>query len=125
MTLLALALACARPSPTRPPDIAFDRDACAWCAMLVSDPRHAAAIVTTSGTTLPFDDPGCALHYLAEREPPVLQVWFHDADGWRTQDDVAFATGAITPMGSGLTAVPPGTPGAISVDEARRRVGAE
>lgn len=120
--ILLFALACSRPDATRPPDISWDRDACAWCSMLVSDPRHAAAIVTTDGNTLPFDDPGCALHYLAEREPPVLQTWFHDANGWRTSRDVAFRTGELTPMGSGLTAVPPGTPGAISLDEARRRL---
>ncbi|MDP2305570.1 MAG: hypothetical protein Q8P18_06055 [Pseudomonadota bacterium] len=125
MILLLSVLACGRPDPARPPEIAWDRDACAWCTMLVSDPRHAAAIVTTSGATLPFDDPGCALHYLAERAPPMLQVWFHDADGWRTAEDVSFRTGELTPMGSGLLAVPRGTAGAIPLDEARRRVEAK
>lgn len=123
MTALLLLLACGR-DPNAPPDLAWDRQACEHCAMLVSEPRHAAAIVTRDGRTLAFDDPGCLFQYVMKEKPSVAHLWFHDSagDGWFTESQVAFTTGGETPMGSGLLAVPVGTPGALSVGEASGRV---
>jgi hypothetical protein len=92
--------------------------------MLVGEPSYAAQLVTTAGDVANFDDPGCLLHYLDEHAPPVHRLWFHDsaADRWLPPADVGFVSGASTPMGYGLAAVPATTPGAISLDDARRRL---
>jgi len=106
--------------------IEWHRQACAHCQMLLGEPAHAAQLITTDGDVLGFDDPGCALRYLEERRPTVHRLWFHHgtADRWLTDREVAFTTGASTPMGFGLLAVERGTPGAIDLAAARARVNA-
>lgn len=103
--------------------IAWDREPCAHCRMLIGEPRHAAQWIGDDGTVASFDDPGCALRYLGTH-PTYHRLWFHAADGdrWLSADEVAFlATKEQTPMGSGLLAVPRGTSGAITFGEALRR----
>lgn len=121
--ILALMLAACTTDPNAPPKIAFDRQACAHCGMLVSEPRHAAAIVTREGRTLAFDDPGCLFDHVVKEAPSVSAMWFHDSqgDGWFRETQVAFLVDGQTPMGSGLLAVPAGTAGAVSVGEASTR----
>jgi copper chaperone NosL len=106
--------------PDGPEPIAWDRAPCAHCHMLIGDPHFAAEIITADGTVLAFDDPGCLLAYVAERRPALHRVWFHDArgDGWIPGDRARFVLGEQTPMGYGLGAVAPGTPGARSRAEA-------
>lgn len=101
--------------------IAWNRQACAHCRMLIGDPHHAAQLVTDDGDVWSFDDPGCALRYIAEHHSRVHRSWFHDSRGdrWLGVDDVGFLTGGSTPMGSGLLAVERGTPGAIDLAAAR------
>ena len=110
--------------PAGPVDIAWDREPCAQCRMLIGDPAFAAQIQTTDGRILDFDDPGCLLKYEAERKPAVRATYFRqvNAAGWLPGDRVAFLPVPHSPMGYDLGAVPLGTPGAISIDEARARV---
>lgn len=105
LLVLALVAAC-RSIPDAPVAIAYDREACTHCHMLIGDPRYAVQLVTDAGDVLDFDDPGCALRYLAQAHPAVHRLWFHDAasDRWIAAADVRFARGATTPMGSGLAA---------------------
>ena len=77
---------------TRPPGsvqpIAWNRESCAHCRMLIGDPAYAAQIITEDGDVLSFDDPGCAARYLRERRPRVHRAWFHAgprADGSRSR----------------------------------------
>lgn len=102
--------------------IAWSRQACAHCQMLIGDPHHAAQLVTEDGDVRSFDDPGCALRYLDDHHPRVHRLWFHAAtgDAWLPADRVGFTTNGVTPMGSGLLAVEPGTPGALDLEAARR-----
>jgi hypothetical protein len=109
--------ACAT-DPNSPPHLAFDRAACAHCGMLVSEPRHAAALRVREGAELPFDDPGCLFQYVLEQRPAVTQMWFHTPTEWVREDAVAFLAGGQTPMGSGLLAVEVGTAGSLGVGEA-------
>ncbi|MBZ0235887.1 MAG: hypothetical protein K8M05_26395 [Deltaproteobacteria bacterium] len=113
-----------RPLPDGPVDLVWNREPCAHCRMLVGEPAYAAQLVTTSGDVLAFDDPGCLLHYVEDQRPDVHRIWFHDStsDRWLSPEEVGFAPGAATPMDYGLAAVPAGTPGAISLDDARRRL---
>ncbi len=107
--------------------IEWHRQSCAHCQMLIGAPPHAAQLITTDGEVLGFDDPGCALRYIDERRPTVHRLWFHHgtADRWLTDVEVAFTTGATTPMGFGLLAVDRGSPGAIDLATARLRTARE
>lgn len=119
--LLLLAFACAR-DPNAPPRIQYDHEACDHCGMLISDPAFAAALTTPDAVTFSFDDPGCLFSYVVAHPAKYTHLWFSDGTTWYNEATVAFVTGATTPMGSGLQAVPAGTPGAISVGEASNRV---
>ena len=105
--------------------IAWHRQSCAHCQMLIGEPAHAAQLITADGEVLGFDDPGCALRYLDERHPIVHRMWFHHgtSDRWLPSTEVRFTTGATTPMGFGLLAVDRGTPGAIDLAAASEHVG--
>ena len=75
---VAVAAACAAPGP-RP--IAYNADECAHCHMTISDSRFAAELVTRTGKTYVFDDPGCLADFLAEdgTDPgAVHSLWLGD-----------------------------------------------
>lgn len=106
--------------------IAWDRQPCAHCQMLIGEPRSAAQLITTDGDVRSFDDPGCALRYLAEAQPTLHRMWFRHAhhDRWIPLAEVGFLTGGTTPMGTGLLAVEASQPGALDVAAARARLAA-
>ena len=121
-TCLVIA-ACARSVPDAPRAIAWDKEVCAHCHMLVGEPRAAAELVTDDGDVFVFDDPACAVRFVAEKHPQVHRLWFHgDGDTWIAADDAAFVTTRETPMGSGRVAVPKDTPGAEPYDAFTREV---
>jgi copper chaperone NosL len=109
--------------PTEPVPIAWDREACAHCHMLIGNPAFAGQIQTTDGRVLDFDDPGCLMAYEVEQHPDEHAVWLHEVYGerWLPIGRVAFVPVPSSPMGYDLGAVEVGTPGAISLDEARAR----
>lgn len=106
-----------------PADIVFDKAACAACGMHVGEPAFAAQVNTTDGRTHAFDDPGCLFLWLDENHPEIRSVWFHHhrERRWISRDLVAFVAVDKSPMGFGLAAVDANTPGAIGLDDARRR----
>ncbi len=122
--VLALVIQRSQRLPEGPQGIVYDHEACHHCHMLISDPAYAAQVVTTDGEIFDFDDPGCALRYLAEAHPSVHRLWFHHArdDRWLTGDEAGFQPGAQTPMGYGLAVVDAGTPGALDLAAATRLV---
>jgi len=113
-------------SPEGPQPIAWDREPCAHCHMLISDPRFAAQLHTQDGEVESFDDPGCLLARLEAREPSVRALWFHHVreERWIPGSEVAFERAERTPMDFGLGAVDAGTPGALSIEQARTQVAA-
>jgi len=127
--LLVAALAACGGPPEGPEPVAWDREACARCRMLIGDPRFAAQLQTRDGRVLNFDDPGCLLRFRAERDPEVQALWFHHhrEDRWIRGDRVAFVDpGGPTPMGYGLAAVarsedPDGLDLAAAAERARTR----
>lgn len=123
-TLVAALILRGRPLPDDPVSIVWNREPCAHCRMLVGEPAFAAQLVTTAGDVHVFDDPGCLLHYLEDRKPDVHRIWFHDstADRWLAPEEVGFVRDANTPMNYGLAAVPAKTPGAVALEDARRRL---
>jgi copper chaperone NosL len=120
--LAALLAACGPPEGPQP--VAFDRELCVHCRMLISDPAFAAQLQTVVGEVESFDDPGCLLARLEARRPRVRALWFHHLreERWIPGDDVAFVRVEPTPMGYGLGAVDAATPHALSLDEARAHV---
>jgi copper chaperone NosL len=121
----ALGLAACRASEG-PRPIAYDRESCAHCRMLISEPRFAAQLETAEGEVRSFDDPGCLLADLATRSAQPRALWFHHVreERWLDAAHVAFEPAERTPMGYGLAAVDAGTPGALSLAQAQARVAA-
>lgn len=118
------ALGEAQALPTGPVEITWDKEACAECHMHIGEPKFAAQIQTRSGSVLDFDDPGCLLRYEARNRPDEHAMYFHDVRSgrWLSKSETAFVETGPTPMGYGLGAVPKGTAGAMSYDEARAKV---
>jgi len=102
-----LALACARDPAPAP--VAWDREVCAQCRMLISERDFAAQYEGEGGQVFFFDDPGCwLLHRAAHPEHPAGSGWFHaqGAERWIAEDRAAFLPSqSPTPMGYGLYAV--------------------
>jgi copper chaperone NosL len=121
VALVALAVARSGGVPDGPQPVVWNREPCGHCRMLVGEPGFAAQLITSDGTVVAFDDPGCLLRFLDERRPAVHRLWFHrhDGDGWLGPDEVAFRREAQTPMGYGLAAVERGAPGALDLEAAR------
>ena len=125
LALVALGLVACGPAEG-PQPIVYDREPCAHCRMLISEPRFAAQLQTQDGEVQNFDDPGCLLAALETRSPSVRALWFHHVreDRWLDAAHVAFEETQRTPMGYDLGSVAAGTPDALSLDEARARVAA-
>ena len=117
---LVLALLASCEASEGPQPIAFDRERCAHCGMLISDPAFAAQLLTQDGEVASFDDPGCLLLAL-DAKPAVRARWFHHLrePRWVPGERVAFLRVPRSPMGSGLAAVEAGEAGALSLPEAR------
>ena len=117
---LALAIAGCGP-PEGPQAIAWDREPCAHCRMLISEPGFAAQLQLEDGSVESFDDPGCLFARLEARPAPVHALWFHhlSEDRWLPGDGVAFVRVAPTPMDFGFGAVDPGTHGALPIEVVR------
>lgn len=108
--------------PDGPVPVVWDREACAHCRMLLSEPPFAAQLHTRDGQVLFYDDPGCLLLDLDEvGDGAVHAAWFRHVreDRWVERRSVAFARVTLTPMGFGLGAVDRAERGAVSFDEAR------
>jgi copper chaperone NosL len=114
-TLLLLAVglaACDSAPPDGPPTIAYGRDECIECGMIVTEERHAAAmraIVDGEQRDLFFDDIGDMIEH--ERNAAGLQVlrrYVHDFNTaqWVDADAAWFVKSdqIRTPMGFGLLA---------------------
>ena len=110
--------------PDGPVDVVWDKSPCAECSMHVGDPAFAAQAITTDGTVLYFDDPGCWFLYQQGAAPELHAMWFHHLreDRWLPLAEVGFVPADDTPMGFGIGAVDPTEVGAMGIEAARRRV---
>jgi len=133
--LATLLPACSRRSESGPEAVAYDRDACERCRMLISDPRFAAEVrLPGEGRVHKFDDLGDALAWLAERPPRVTppgrkdagtEIWVRDADQdrWLDATRASYSRGAKTPMNFGFAAHEKPAPGRLDFDQVRAEVG--
>jgi hypothetical protein len=108
--------------PEGPEPIAWDREACAHCRMLIGEPGFAAQLQTRDGQVLSFDDPGCLFEHLGDEVAGVHAIWFHhaDEDRWLRAEETGFRRVARSPMGFGLAAVALDEPHELTVEAARR-----
>jgi copper chaperone NosL len=97
-----------------PPKIAYGRDECAHCGMIINDDRHAAALrATVDGRSqdLLFDDIGDMVAYEREHADrlKVTRRFVHDYETreWRDADAAYYLRSerVHTPMGSGIVAL--------------------
>ena len=119
--------ACGSPAPRA---IAYDTDECAHCHMTIADSRLAAQLVTRTGKTFVFDDPGCLADFLAAdgvEAQAVHSLWVADytapAERLLRVDDAWFVrSDAIrTPMDNRVAAVA----SQAAAEQLRARVGGE
>lgn len=87
---------------TRPTEPFWNKQPCAHCRMLVSDPRFAAQLVTHDHDRLYFDDPGCLAAYMHEHAKEVEHAWVHTDSAWISAEGARFSAGASSPMGYGF-----------------------
>ena len=108
---LALVAGHAACSSGGPVPIAYDRDACDFCRMQISDPRYGGEAITRTGKVLKFDSIECLASYyvgLADRAS-VRSTWVSDYQRPGTLIPAADAhfihhSGPGSPMGRGLLA---------------------
>ena len=89
---------------TRAGEPVWDKQPCAHCHMLVSDPRFAAQLVTHAHERLFFDDPGCLAAYMQAHPAEVERAWVHTDTSWVEARAARFKAGASSPMGYGFIA---------------------
>jgi copper chaperone NosL len=112
----------------RPAEPFWNKQPCAHCRMLVSDPRFAAQLVTHDHERLFFDDPGCLADYMRAHARAVERAWVHMDSAWISTDGARFSAGASSPMGYGFLPSPSGEhdfAAVCSAAQARRVQGAQ
>ena len=117
---VALAAACATGDAATEP--VWGKQPCAHCAMVLSDRRNGAELLTQGGDRLFFDDIGCMVTFLEERREEPRRMWAHDADtgAWLDAKAARYApSAAATPMDYGFEAQ---ESGGIGWDEMRAAV---
>ena len=120
-----LVLACGDPGHG-PAAIAWGRDACEHCAMVISEKRFAMQI-RSGGRVHRFDDPGCAIEWLerqtgAGAEATELWVMDEDRQEWLDARSAFYRPGQRTPMAYGFGAIAAPEPGAVDFETFRRRI---
>jgi hypothetical protein len=121
---IAFAVHQSRALPNGPQALAWDRESCLECHMLISDKRFAAQLQTANGAIRNFDDPGCLMLYVTRTHPEVRAIYFRDSQSgnWLLATDAGFVPSASTPMGHGLAAVRKNSAGAIPYQQAMKEV---
>jgi copper chaperone NosL len=109
VAVLALVFASCGSERSGPPDIAYGRDVCDECHMIISEARYASAYRSADGEDRIFDDIGDMIAFGRERDELVeATAWVHDYDteAWLDAPDAWFvrADELETPMGGGVVA---------------------
>lgn len=109
LVLTLAMLGCGRTGLPAPPEIMYGHDKCAACGMIVSEDRHAAALVPADGEASLFDDTGELVRFVAQHPAQQDQAAFvHDYQSrrWLPARDAYFVKDLklSTPMGTGIVA---------------------
>ncbi|MCL4261847.1 MAG: nitrous oxide reductase accessory protein NosL [Anaerolineae bacterium] len=105
--LLALT-ACSGNNLDTPPEIAYGRDVCVQCGMIISEPQFAASYTTKTGDVRLFESIEDMAMYHIEHQEDVHLFWVHDyeTEEWVRGDEAVYVLSEtiITPMGAGVVA---------------------
>jgi copper chaperone NosL len=109
-SLLVAALVMLAACHAGPPEIAWNRDACDFCRMTISDRQYAAAATTSGGRSVKFDAIECLAGWVAAQPSPPRAIWVTDAEAPGTLiavENARFfrAASGRSPMGKGFIAV--------------------
>lgn len=108
-------------SASTPVDPVWGKEPCGSCAMLVSEPMHAAQLGTHEGKRVYFDDVGCMAAYVQERGIGPAKMWVRDSSGnWVDARGARFRSGARTPMDYGFVVAADGSFDFGSIEQAAR-----
>ena len=114
--LLVLSTSCENAS--KPQDPVWGKQACAHCAMLLSDPHFGAQLTTEGGDRFFFDDPGCMAAHVHDEPIHVRAMWVHEGSRWIDAKTAHFRTGAQSPMDYGFEPDAQGTADWAAVERA-------
>ncbi|MBK9260579.1 MAG: nitrous oxide reductase accessory protein NosL [Polyangiaceae bacterium] len=119
-SVVALATLVACEKVSEPNEPVWGKQPCAHCAMVISDKRHAAQIVSADERKY-FDDIGCMIGWIHERKVEPQKSWVRDttSDKWVEATRARYVAGAHTPMDFGFEAT---MDKGISYDEMRAAV---
>lgn len=104
MFAAVLATACDDGSAALEP--AWGKQACAHCAMVLSDKRFGAQLVASDGERYFFDDVGCMVLYAEQHGLTSARAWVRDAGTgrWVDAQRARYVAGAASPMDFGFEA---------------------
>ncbi len=102
-----------------PAEPVWGKEPCAHCAMVLSDRRFGAQVLSSAGERFFFDDPGCMVLFLEERGLGSAQAWVHEDSRWVDARGARYASGAVTPMDFGCE---PKSTGDLTWSDMRGRV---
>ena len=131
VVLLALLGACDGRQQTGPVDVRFDRDTCAHCRMVLSDPRFVAEVryfpPGKSSRVEKFDDIGCAVSWLKQQDfanDPKVQIWVADYRNkkWIDARTATYVPMKSTPMEYGLGAQSDSAANGIDFEQAKKKI---
>jgi copper chaperone NosL len=104
----ALLAGCGSADLSRPSDVRWGEEACAFCRMIISDDRFGAAIVCKNAEVLKFDDIGCLIRHEAGQVRPAAVYWVRGftGHGWLDARSAIYFDSAHvkSPMDYGLAA---------------------
>ena len=106
----AVALLSACEDPSTPVEPVWNKQPCAHCAMVLSEPEHAAQLATKGGPRLFFDDVGCLVAHLEQDAAARTgaRAWVRRGQGWQDAFAARYQDGARTPMDFGFAPSPTG-----------------
>ncbi|HRQ39805.1 MAG TPA: nitrous oxide reductase accessory protein NosL [Chloroflexota bacterium] len=100
--------ACTGANLDAPPEIAYGRDVCVQCGMIISEPRFAASYTTKTGDVRLFESIEDMAMYHIEHQEDVHLFWVHDyeTEEWVKGDEAVYVLSEtiVTPMGAGVVA---------------------
>ena len=108
LAMLALMMLGCSKGPEEPADPVWGKQACAHCAMLVTEKPPSAQLTLADGTRKYFDDVGCMVAYLDREKVAPQRLWVREGEGWMPAAEARYASGVSTPMDFGFVAAEAG-----------------
>lgn len=115
--IVLVVLLLGRDSSTGPEPIAYGRDACARCRMIISQPGYAAELRHASGNITKYDDIGCLLEAMLAGHAEMPGAWVEDH---QTAELVPLLTATLVRVRDGSTPMAHDVVAFASEDAARR-----